>query len=156
MKRDFVDFSFTEHVRALQAIHSEAHEALLNWGRWSRDLKRVFPPGIPESPTFREATPSKFGDFADDSDLLRVEVVAQTETKAERSEEEPYDERSGALLDERIHGYGGLPIFIREVLKAAYVSREVPEEQFHRMAGCSRDAFRERLEAGLIFVRRFV
>lgn len=157
MKRDIeAGEIFSARVRGLQAIYPEAHQALVNWGSWSRDRAGIFPPGIIPPGLWNEAVPSKFGDFADASDLERVEVVEQTEAKAEAAEKEPYDEKQGALLDERIHGLGGLAVYQREALRVAYVTREVPEDQFARLSGCTEDAFCERLEACLMFVRRFI
>lgn len=150
-----VDSVFTAQIRALQGIYPEAHRALINWGAWSRDLRNVYPPGVVVSPTWREALPSKFGDFADEDE----EGVGRNDhvepAKAEALEREPYDELAGRNLDERMHGPGGLSVEVRVAMRVAYLSRETPEEQFPRHAGCNHDAFRERLETALRFVMRF-
>jgi hypothetical protein len=83
-------------------------------------------------------------------------IVEQTEVKAERAEEEPYDELQGTILDERMHSPGGLAMEVRNALKVAYVHRYVLEANYPRQAGCSQDAFLERLEAGLRFAQRFL
>lgn len=145
---------FTAQVRALQSIYADAHRALVNWGAWSRDLRNVYPPGVVVSPTWREAQPSKFGDFADED--LEREIPAETEVKSESLAREPHDERAGSDLDQRIHAAGGLPYEIRMAVRTAYLTREIPEDQFPRMSGCSHDAFRERLEFALRFVGRFI
>lgn len=139
-------------IRSLQAIHNEAHQALVNWGRWSRDRYKIFPKPIESPSIWDEAVPSKFGDFADEGEGERIETTGPA--KAERAEKEPYDELKGHQLDERIHARDGLAQYLRDALKMAYVSREVPEDQFPRLTGCSEDTFCERLESCLIFVSR--
>ena len=154
MKRD-VDQSEIERaeIRAIQALYPEAHAALRNWGAWSRDRYKIGPrdarPGM-----WDEAIPSKFGDFADETD--EPEVREQVEVKAEAAAKEPYDEKSGCELDARIHGNGGLAEYQRNAIRIAYVSRETPEDQFHRFAGCLPSTFRERLIECLVFVGRHV
>ncbi len=145
---------FAAQVRALQSIYDEAHKALVNWGAWSRDLRNVYPAGYVMSPTWREALPSKFGDFGEVDE--NTEVVPQAEVKAESAEREAYDERAGLEIDRRMHEAGGLSLDVRLAVRAAYLSREIPEEQFPKFSGCSHDAFRERLEYALQFVGRFI
>jgi hypothetical protein len=155
---------FAAQVRALQGIYHDAHLALMNWGAWSRDLRRVFPADIVPSPTWREAQHSKFGDFGDEVDEARrveeeVHRAAQVEVKGEAAEREPYEERRALILDERMHGPGGLSLEVRRVLRIAYGAkqneRSAHVNQFPRFAGCTEDAFRERLEVALQFVTRF-
>lgn len=154
---------FPARVRGLQAIYPEAHLALLNWGAWSRhDSER--PQGI-HSPTFYESAKIEEWGEKDDEDVVVVETSGPA--KADARDEEPYNVTSGGDLDSRIHGAGGLPDFVRLVLRVAYVYT-VPEAQYVREAkaigwrwqlndaGCNEDAFCERLEAGLRFVGRFV
>ena len=156
MKGDSVDMSevFTAQVRALQAMYPEAHEALVNWGRWSRDRRGIFPA---EGRThiwdaFDRAEWDRTGYGDQEADEQRLEVG---DRKAERLEEE-YDEKAGFDLDERIHSPGGLPDYLRLVIRAAYVTRETPEDQFPNMCGCTPQAFMERLEMCLAFTGRFV
>jgi len=140
-------------IRALQGMNEPAHLALVNWGRWSRDRHGIFPPGITPPGLWNQALPSKFGDFADEEEGQRVEV--QEPAKAEAAEKEPYDEKAGTVLDERVH-HPSFPQYLRDILKVAYVTREVPEDQFPRLIGCTEDSFCERLEACLKYVGRFV
>lgn len=153
---NLADFDiFTAQVRALQAIYPQAHAALVNWGRWSRDRAGIFPPDIKPPSIWEKADPSKFGDFAEDGEQ-GLGVVEQAETKAERIEAEPYDEKAGTILDERIHAPGGLSCEIRRAIRVAYVSRETMESQFPDYCGTTQDGYRERLETALLFVSRFV
>lgn len=151
MKRDLDVFS--ARLRGLQAIYNSSHAALVNWGRWSRDRYKIFP---------RVAAPSLWDQFKRDENdeygevTPDIEVSDEAPVKAEAAEMEEYSERDGTLLDERLHGPGGLCCELRYALRAAYVTREVPDEQFPRLAGCSEDAFLERMESSLMFVQRFV
>lgn len=140
-------------IRTLQAIHSEAHKALINWGDWSADRRGIFPILAPPEmwDQFKRDEREDYGE----EQAPAVTPEAST-PKAERAPLRGYDERAGLALDERIHAAGGLPVEMRRAIRTAYVTREVPEEQFPRFAGCSEDAFCERLEACLLFVGRFV
>ncbi len=157
MKRDLQDSEIIRaRIRALQAIYYTEHSALCNWAKWSRDRAGIFPPGVTPPTMWAEALVSKFGDFADEKDMDGREIVEQTEAKAERADREEYDERAGEDLDQRIHNAHDFPAYQRDILKIAYVSREVPEDQFPRLAGCTEDTFCERLEGCLRFVSRHV
>lgn len=146
---------FVERVRILQDNHAKAHAALVNWGCWSRDRRGIFPVQI---------TPPKVWDqFKADENEAWGEVQdapesqgATEEAKAERAEDDPYNELQGHQLDERLHGYGGLSEAIRIALRVAYVRRDIHESQYPRAAGCGQDGFLERLEAGLMFCERWV
>lgn len=138
-------------IRGLQAIYPEGHAALVNWGRWSRDRAGIFPAGATPPRIWDEAVTSKFDDWGDEQGVHDSQPV-----KAERAEREEYDERAGTVLDERIHHPSGLPPSLCQILKVAYVSRETPEDQFPRLAGCPEDTFCERLEECLKFVGRFI
>lgn len=140
-------------IRGLQELHHEAHAALRNWGHWSADRRGIFPtqapPGIWDE--FKRDENEAYGDEQPPA------VTAEAATaKAEHLPTPEYDERKAVELDERIHGAGGLPTDFRHALRTAYVSREVPEEQFPRLSGCGDDAFCERLESCLLFVGRYV
>lgn len=137
-------------IRALQAIHAQAHEALKAWGAWSMDRRGIFPtmspPGLWDQ--YRAAEGEEYGEEPKEAPLA-------IPVKSEGPETPPYDEKLATVLDERMHGPGGLAMFQRHVVKIAYATRELPEYQMPRQAGCTEDAFRERLEAALLFVGRF-
>lgn len=140
-------------IRNLQDLHSTAHRALTNWGHWSVDRSDIYPRLKPPSlwDQFKRDENDPYGD-----EQAPAVSVEQQPAKAEAAEKQPYDERQALLVDARIHGYGGLPVEVRYTLKAAYVSREIPESQFPRAAGCGEDAFCERLENALLFVSRYI
>ena len=144
---------FTAQVRGLQAIYPEAHEALKNWAAWSRDRSGIFPAGITAPSLWDQFKRDENEDWGEEQPQVQV---PEAPVKAEAAEKQPYDERAGVILDERIHGPGGLPEYQRLVLKVAYVSTALPEDQFPRACGCPPHAFTERLEAALRFVGRFV
>lgn len=143
-------------IRNLQATYESEHAALVNWGHWSADRRGIFPtqapPGIWDE--FKRDENEAYGEVAED-ELPELTDEAKTR-KAEHLPTPEYDERKAVELDERIHGHGGLPVDFRHALRAAYVTREIPEHQFPREAGCTDDAFCERLESCLLFVGRFV
>lgn len=143
---------FTAQVRGLQAIHAEAHRALLNWGLWSRD-RRGMSPTLQPSSTWDEFKRSEVDDYGEEA---AAPIILTVPAKPEYPELPPYDEKAAIELDERLHGPGGLALELRRVLQMAYVTREIPETQFARLTGCPEHAFRERLETGLLFVARFV
>lgn len=148
IERDF----FIQRVRNLQFLHTRAHVALVNWGHWSADKRGIFPtlrpPGLWNN--FKRSEVEEWGEeTAPTLSLVREPI------KAEPREKDPYDERTALVLDERIHGYGGLGLEHKRALRIAYVSREVPEDQFPKAAGCSEDGFCDRLQACLTFVERF-
>jgi hypothetical protein len=141
-------------VRSMQERYGSAHLALTNWAKWSRDRKQIGPRDS-KPHIWQEAATSKFDDFGDIQDAIPQNRLAADDRKAEYADEEPYNEREGAILDERIHGPGGLLNEVRHLLRIAYVTRDVPEYQFPRACGCPPHAFLERLEAALVFVGRF-
>jgi hypothetical protein len=152
MKMDLSD-EIVIRIRSLQERYSTEHLALVNWGAWSRDRKTIGPRDS-KPHIWQEAVQSKFDDYGEDH-AIPAERLAQADAKSERPEEDPYNEREGALLDERMHGPGGMPLYLRQLLRVAYVSREVPEYQFPRACGCLPDTFCEGLESALVFVSRF-
>lgn len=141
---------FTAEIRAIQSMYPEAHEALLNWGRWSRDRYGIGPRDARCS-TWQYAKPDAPEEYGEDvPEALRTNA----EVKAEGPDREPYDERLGVILDERMHGPGGLGVEIRRVLRVTYCST-IPEPQLPRECGCLPHAFKERLSAALAFAQRF-
>jgi hypothetical protein len=153
MKRDLEAAEiFTARVRGLQGIYSAAHEALKNWGAWSRDRRGIYPSMSPPG-MWAQYKPDDSDEYGDEPEVPPPEAVP---VKAEAAEHELYEEKTAFILDERMHSPGGLGQMVREAIKIAYVSREVPESQFSRLAGCTDDAYCERLETCLRFVGRFV
>lgn len=140
-------------IRGLQAAHREAHAALTNWGHWSADRRGIFPVLKPPSvwDQFKRDERDDYGE-----EQAAAVSAEKQKPKAEGIPRPEYNERQAVDLDERIHHPGGLATEMRYTLRAAYVTKEVPEHQFPRMVGCSDDAFCERLEACLSFVARFV
>lgn len=150
MKVDDFDM-FPLRVRDLQARYQKAHEALLCWGNWSRDRRGLYP---------ADSRPSIWDQFKRDEneawgDEDAEKLVAEAPAKAERAEEEPYDELQGTIMDERLHLPGGPCLIVRQALVVAYVRRDIHESQYPRAAGCIQDQFLERLEGGLMFAGRF-
>lgn len=146
--RDF----FIARVRSLQARHSRAHAALLNWGHWSADRRGIFPgmrpPGLWNN--FKRSEVQEWGEEQAPSVAIAMQPI-----KPEPPEKSHYDERTALVLDERIHGYGGLGLEHKRLLRVVYVSREVPEDQFPKLTGCGEDGFCDRLELALLFVEKF-
>ena len=148
------DALFTERVRLLQAIYPKEHAALICWGAWSRDRRGIFPKDI-APPKVWDQFKRDENEAWGDEDAAKLEPETDAEVKAERAEDDPYNELQGHQLDERIHGYGGLWQEVRIALRVVYVRRDIHEIQYPRAAGCGQDALLERLAEGLKFVGRF-
>lgn len=149
---------FAARIRALQAIYEPAHRALINWGLWSRD-RAGFQRGLTRSQIYNEY---RWNDeeegYADPSDYCQVIInpeAAQLPAKAERVVDDPYNERDGMILDERIHGSGGLEPSSRPVIRVVYVYRDVRESLYPTYTGLMPEAVVERLEAALRWTTRF-
>ena len=151
MKRDDLEVEFAVRVRELQGAYSAEHWILVDWGVWSRTLVG-FEHGIGSQSIWTQGKPDENESYGEvDSPPEVVDAPAH----AERVDEAAEDERRCAILDERMHKPGGLSPTVREVLKVAYIKRYIPEYQYARLTGCHPDAFCERLEEALKFVRRF-
>ena len=152
---DMTNDEFPIRVRTLQAGNPEGHRALLNWGVYSRD-RAGFQRGITRSQALNQYRYNEDEEgFADPNDACLVLIKTNAPAKAEKVQDEPYDERAGMILCERIHGPGGLMVDARPVLKVAYVFRDVPEYQYPYRTGLLPDTVLERLEMGLRFAARF-
>lgn len=137
-------------IRALQGRFHVEHEALLNWGAWSRD--RCIGPRLARQHLL-DAHDGDIEGYAEEGEAAKASAV---EAKAERPQEK-YDEKSAAILDERIHSAGGMGTEARKALRTAYVDGGPREGRWYLYANCpTPQAFVERLEAALRFVRRFV
>ena len=145
---------FPELVRAKQAIHQAGHLLLVNWGLWSRDRAGIFPHGVAPPHTWDEACGGLPDGYATEGEGQQTAILEPA--KAEAPEDDPYDELRGLILDERIHSPGGPNQSVREALRIAYVRRGIHEIHYPRAAGCTPDAFLERLESGLMFAGRWV
>lgn len=156
MKRAEAAELFTAEVRALQGIYPDGHKRLRNWGAWSRDRSGIFPTLSPPG-LWAEAICSKFDDFADEGDLKKAEedkrYVTQTgDGKSERAETEPYDEKEANELDDFLHKR--FPWNVRKCLMVAYVTLELPENQFPHHACCTHPTFLANLSLVLSEVER--
>ena len=161
MKRD-VDQAEIERsmIRALQAMYSKEHRALVNYARWGKH-GRCGPSGYPTRCKSIPDHDSKEWEAAGYGGEVEVppERRAQDDRRAERDETEPYDKAAAILLSDRLHGVGGLPEYLLSVIKVAYCeSVNIPEDKFHLLCTPSTtpEEFRQRLEDSLIFVGRFV
>lgn len=146
---------FAVRVRDLQGTFAAAHRALMNWGAYSRD-RAGFQRGITKSQALSQYRYNEEEEgYADPTDACLVLIKTDAPAKAEKVQDEPYDERAGMILCERIHGPGGLMLDARPVIRVAYVFRDVPEYQYPYRLGLLPDAVLERLEMGLRFAARF-
>jgi hypothetical protein len=144
-------------IRAIQGLYPTAHQALMNWGRWSRDRRGIFPSENPPPSAIYDAINRSewdkdgYGEVEADAERLAVD-----DRKAERADTEPYDELKGYELDVRIHAARDMPEYFKSVLRVAYVTAEVPEDQFHKLCGyyCTAAQFREYLAQALAWVER--
>jgi hypothetical protein len=145
----------TARIRAMQSMYGREHQALTQWGKWSGDRRGIFPRMAQAQPQYRHSEGEEYGEVTD-PDAARLARIAKVETRSTPMERHGYDEKLALILDERIHSPGGLDLEVRHCIRVAYVTREIPEGQFPRRSGCNLDAFCERLETALRFVRRFL
>lgn len=138
---------FAAQVRALQAIYPKAHESMLNWAIWSRDLGHI--PGKTNSiedgrGIWDMAAPSTWDDWGDEQELppLPEEMV-----RADRVERPPHDIKRGQETDATIHD-DDFPAVWRKVLKAAYYFR-IPEYQYPQACRLDPDNYLRFLEGAL-------
>lgn len=142
---------YTQKVRDIQALFPTAHPALKNWALWSHELHGVFPvltpPGI-----WDMAKPGDPTDWVEaPADIQRVE---QAEVKAERVEKpQTADARFGEEIDIRIHALH-FPIIWRRVVRATYLTREIPEYQMPREAKVGYEGFLLFLDGALHHLER--
>ena len=144
---------FTAQVRALQAMYPAAHAALCNWAYWSRDRVGIGPSEyLPPNPVFAAIDRGEW----DRDGYGEIEPEGWTpppttgEERADRAEQEPYNEREADALDVYLHSR--FPWNVRKCLVAAYVSRTAPEQDFPGMARCSHEEFLNRLELVLVAI----
>jgi hypothetical protein len=145
--------TFTAEVRALQMLYRDAHQALTNWAAWSRDCAPPCGYGVKPSPIFREYRASDYEDI-EDAPTTAVEAPV----KAEAAEREPYDQTAAEVLNDRIHGPGGLSTTLRQTIRVAYFMRGILERQMPYACGWKQGQehrFREDLADALAWVRRF-
>ena len=150
---------FPARVRGLQGIYPEGHGALINWGAYSRD-RAGFQRGISSPQTskdyrYTEGDEEGYGDPPEDSEHRLILIRTDAPAKAEKVQDDPYNERDAAILCERIHGPGGLLLDARRVLKVVYVLRDIHEHEYPYRTGLLPDTVLERLEMGLRFAARF-
>ena len=144
-----------ESIRNLQATHIRGHEALDNWGRYSRDRDDK-PSGVTSPAIYGAAPSSKWEHDAVGEAPQRIEYLTPPE-KGDRSEPEPYHEGKARDLCERMHSPGGLAEYVRDVARVVYCQRPAREDRMHEycVPACTPDAFRERLAEALRFAARF-
>lgn len=153
---DEVDFE-TLRIRQLQADHEDAHRAMLNWGRWAGDRRGVFPGSNPKcslGPFFKPQAGEVYGEG--DVNARPEKVTPLEPFRGQPRERIPYDAKAAVILDERLCG-GLISLEVMWAIRTAYVSREIPENQFYALSNCSTpDQFLERLGTALRYVRRFL
>ena len=136
---------FRGQVREIQTHYPAAHAALRNWGRWSRELHGIFPQIAQPGWTEFYRAPQE---WAEDPVALAPLPAAPQNARSERDREERADERSGVELDIRVHALH-FPTIWRRVLRAAYVTIEVPEDQFPTIAKVGAQGFLTFLDSAL-------
>lgn len=144
---------YAAEVRGIQDRYPKAHEALKNWGAWSRsstkDKPRVSCPAI-----WREAKQSEFDDYAEEGEQGEG-IVDQVEVKAEPAQYESFNERFGEEIDVRIHRDIDFPPIWRRCLRAAYVERLL-EHQFPREARVGPSGYLVFLDGSLAHLQKML
>ena len=89
-------------------------------------------------------------EWADEEDVAKAEkVIPLPETLSERAETPRSDALSAEAIDIRLHRYVDFPPVWRRVLKATYLSVEIPEYEFPRHAKVGYEGFLVFLEGAL-------
>lgn len=139
-------------IRALQSLYPKAHQALQNWAAWSRDCSPPCGWGIKPPPVFRDYRSSDY------DEQEAPEASTEAPVKAEARERETYDQTSAEVLNERIHGPGGLSPTLRQTIRVAYYVVGILERQMPYACGWKRGEehrFKEDLAAALAWTGRF-
>lgn len=104
--------AFQHSLRAIESVHADVHEALLDWGRWGRDRY----PGRPEiaRPAIWEM-PGEPPEWAED-------VVPE-------APEAPIDEKRVLELDAVINAMETFPTLLAKLLYVNYVWRPIEWER---------------------------
>lgn len=154
MPKETIDWRevFNAEVRAIQSLYPKAHEALRNWGLWSRERGGIFP--ALAKPGWTEFYQAGREEVTEEHET-EVERVEQLEVKAEGPELPHSDERLGEEVDIRIHALH-FPTIWRRVLKAAYVTAEIPEYECPREARVGHQGYLVFLSSALDFMDRQV
>ena len=132
---------YAGQVREIQARYTHAHAALLNWARWTREIKGIYPCLAPchiwtmGKPDEGHAGEDDHG-AGDTTHRKRSEPL--TEVKSDPLDEEESLERIAVELDVRLT-HADFPTTWRMVIKAAYCYKRVPiaEHQYPHEAGFS-------------------
>lgn len=140
----------TGEIRAIQSYYPQAHEALKDWGLWSRWRLSLYP-RLARSSIWHLGPSPKQEDFADDGEQ-GAGVVPQLEVKAEAAPVERFSERLAVEIDIRVHQDNFPPIW-RRCVKAGYVYR-LPEYQWPQNARCGNQGFVMFLDAALNRIQR--
>jgi hypothetical protein len=150
------EWIFAGQVREIQAAFPLAHDALINWGAWSRDRQGIFP-CLARMSLWDEADTEKFEDFAEEGEQGAA-VVPQAEVKAEAANDEPFMEREAVELDRLMHS-PDFPAIWRKCIAAAYFARvleyQLPREATYirpREMRLSHDSYLAFLDGALRFI----
>lgn len=153
---------FAGEIRSVQAAYPQAHQALKNWGRWSRELHDI--PGLTndlKAPGLYEGADRKNWEFAQDGETgidtpeaIAKRCAADKRVKRERADDLKADDKLGHELDLLIHDYQNFAAIWRVVLKAAYCSREIPEYQFPNEAKLRHEPFLTFLDGALAHLQK--
>lgn len=151
---------YAGQVREIQGAYPKAHQAMVNWGRWSRRLQ--IKPFLcrPALWNMVQADREEWGDEQpEDEQPQRKRSEPLQDVGKDPSEEPKADERLGHAIDVLIHSPEftaaaaiqdpDFPSVWRVTLKAAYYTRALPEYQMPREADQSYDSFLMFLDGAL-------
>jgi hypothetical protein len=151
---------FTGQVREIQARYPNAHASLLNWARWTREIKGIYP-GLEVWRGWNMGKPIEGKEIdgshgANDEDIAnRKRSEPLKEVKADPLDDGvPSLERSAIELDATLTCSDFPPIW-RKTIKAAYCYKRVPvaEHQYPIEAGITNpDDFLAIYDACLAFL----
>lgn len=150
---------YTGRIRGIQARHQRAHDELLNWGRWTRELADVYPSRgqvFPWSPA-GVATHQELREWASASDVgdlsNRKRSEPLTEVKPDPADELPSAELAATELNDLIHAQD-FPAVWRKIIAKAY-SRRLPPLEYQLPNSCGfrdPDDFAEVYDAMLAYL----
>jgi hypothetical protein len=144
---------FAGQVREIQGHYPQAHQAMVNWGNWSRRLNLKPFLCRPALWNMVKADREEWGEEQPEEQEERKRSEPLLEVGRDPNDQPKPDDKLGYAIDILIHSQDFAAVW-RVVLKAAYFTREIPEYQMPREADVGFDSFILFLDGALGHIQR--